>query len=100
MDECEGAFEDMYVSVGSLPVSKWELKAKLGLKNAEDMAITCRANIILLRRVGERSKKHTTVLSGSGNLSMGLECAACYSTSIPPKTIPLHLQLSGSGGRC
>lgn len=32
----------------ALPVSKWELKAKLGLKNAEDMTITCRAKTILL----------------------------------------------------
>lgn len=34
--------------VRPLPVSKWELKAKLGLKNAEDMTITCRAKTILL----------------------------------------------------
>lgn len=31
-----------------LPVSKWELKAKLGLKNADDMTVTCRAKRILL----------------------------------------------------
>lgn len=37
-----------HLSVRALPVSKWELKAKLGLKNAEDMTVTCRAKSILL----------------------------------------------------
>lgn len=32
---------------GPLPVSKWELKAKLGLKKAEDMTITRRVKSIL-----------------------------------------------------
>lgn len=35
-------------SLKLLPVSKWELKAKLGLKNAEDMTATWRAKTILL----------------------------------------------------
>lgn len=43
-----------------LPVSKWELKAKLGLKNAEDMTITCRAKHILLGALQKQQKsKHT-----------------------------------------
>lgn len=43
-------------SVRPIPVSKWELKAKLGLKNAEDMTITCRAKTILLVALEKRAK--------------------------------------------
>lgn len=38
-------------------MSKWELKAKLGLKNADDMTITCRAKSILLAAVRERRER-------------------------------------------
>lgn len=41
---------------GAPSVSKWELKAKLGLKNAEDMTITCRAKTILLVALQKTAK--------------------------------------------
>lgn len=71
------------------PVSKWELKAKPGLKNAEDMTVTCRAKSILLDLVPNTAKGQEFLLrcvSNSSQLWWRQRYAAFYSIALERET--------------
>lgn len=64
-------------------MSKWELKAKLGLKNAEDMTITCRTkSILLLGAEGSMNGRKRCRRSGSGATQMQGPAAGAAMRSI------------------
>jgi len=78
-------------SVWTLPVSKWELKAKLGLKNAEDMTITWRAKTILLvalQKTSLNGKKGQKWIPESGAIVIQVTCSR---SSDALHFIPSHL---------